>query len=156
MCVLFKTCIKNRDTMMHNSIQDEQLITECPPSLFSSAGKIIGSLGERREHRGLSARQQLPASGFWKVPSSSHTAWKTWNFNSFYTFWRHFEQKLHFQIRVAAVLTIPSSPRNQTRPWCCWCFSSSCRWSPSAPSWLWRRRRLLKHRQHRFVTFLLV
>lgn len=50
-----------------------------------------------------------------------------------------------------AVLTIPFSPRSQTHPWCYWCFSSSCRWSPSAPSWLWRCRRLLRHRQHTFI-----
>lgn len=78
---LFKKCINIKDTMMHNSIHDEQPITECPLSLFSSAGKNIRSLGEtcRQEHRGLSARQQLPASGFW-VPSSSHTAWKTFKY----------------------------------------------------------------------------
>lgn len=53
-----------------------------------------------------------------------------------------------------AVLTIPFSPWSQTHPWCYWCFSSSCTLSPFAPSWLWRCRRLLKHRWHKRFTIL--
>lgn len=56
-------------------------------------------------------------------------------------------------ISSSAVLTLPFSPWSQTRPWYYWCFSSSCRWCPSAPSWLWRCRRLLRHRQHWLFTF---
>lgn len=76
--------------------------------------------------------------------------WKKKSELFFYTGYNHLLWQLlfipHLFLISTSVLTIPFSPWSQTLPWCYWCFSSSCRWSPFAPSRLWRCRRLLKHR----------